>query len=123
MLTATPRFLMDFLSRLKSLIPKLSPTPIIGPIKGDINIAPMTTAVEFTLSPMEAITILNMRIQSAKPLKSTSFLMPSIVFSGWAKSNKENRSFRKEAITELSCFQMFFKTPAAVLLAGAVSAA
>ena len=103
-------------------MPKLRPTPIIGPIKGDINIAPITTAVEFTLSPMEAMTILNIRIQSANPRNSTSFLMPSMVFSGCAKSNKEKRSPKKEVITLLNCFQMLFRTLAVGLVGGAAPA-
>ena len=31
------------------------PTPIIGPISGEINMAPMMTAGEFTFRPIEAI--------------------------------------------------------------------
>jgi hypothetical protein len=34
---------------------KEKPAPTIGPIKGEISIAPIITAVEFTLRPMEAI--------------------------------------------------------------------
>ena len=56
-------------------------------------------------------------------LNSTSFLMPSIVFSGCAKSNNEKRSPRKEVMTELNCFQMLFNTLGVVLVAGAASVA
>jgi hypothetical protein len=36
--------------------------------KGDINIAPMITAVEFTLSPIDAITIAHAKIHKLEPL-------------------------------------------------------
>ncbi len=41
-------------SNSKSLIPTDSPMPMIGPISGEISMAPMITAVELTLSPSEA---------------------------------------------------------------------
>ena len=63
------RFFSDFLSRTKSNIPKANPAPTIGPIKGEINIAPMTTAVEFTFNPTDATRIAQAKIQRFGPLK------------------------------------------------------
>jgi hypothetical protein len=68
---------------------------MMGPIKGEISMAPITTAVELTLSPMEAMKIEKMRIQRVNPLNSISFLIPSMVASGFARSMIENRSFKK----------------------------
>jgi hypothetical protein len=48
--------------------------------------------------------------------------MPSMVFSGCAKPNKEKRSPKKEEITLLNCFQMLFRTLAAGLAGGAAPA-
>jgi hypothetical protein len=36
-------------------VPKTKPIPIIVPIKGEISIAPMITAVEFTTKPKEQL--------------------------------------------------------------------
>ena len=41
-----PKLIKDFLKVIKSFSAKDIPIPKIGPIKGDINMAPITTAVE-----------------------------------------------------------------------------
>jgi hypothetical protein len=69
---------MDRRSKARSLIPRPNPIPIIGPIKGDINIAPIITAVEFTFSPSEAIKMAKIRIQRLVPLKIIPLLIVSI---------------------------------------------
>jgi hypothetical protein len=53
-----------------SFIPSARPTPIIGPISGEINIAPIITGIEFTFNPTLAITTANARIHTLGPLKS-----------------------------------------------------
>ena len=55
MKTATPRFLKERFKSSKSLMPAAIPIPMIGPIKGEINMAPMMTAVELTFRPTEAL--------------------------------------------------------------------
>ena len=52
---------------------------MIGPIKGDINMAPMITAVELTFSPKEAMKMANIRIQRLVPLNSTPLRIDSTV--------------------------------------------
>jgi hypothetical protein len=47
--------------------------PLIGPIKGEMSIAPMITTVEFMFSPTEAIIKAKIRIHSLVPLKIDSF--------------------------------------------------
>ena len=64
------RFLNDLRRRSVSLIPNARPIPIIGPISGDISIAPITTGMEFTFKPTLAITVANIRIQTLLPLNS-----------------------------------------------------
>ena len=51
----------DFLSVSISLMAIDIPTPRMGPISGEISIAPITTAVEFALSPTEATKIEQIR--------------------------------------------------------------
>ena len=68
---------------------------MMGPIKGEISMSPITTAVELTFSPIEAMKIEKMRIQRLNPLNSISFLIPSMVASGFARSMMENQSFKK----------------------------
>ena len=93
--TATPRFFTDLVSNLKSLIPRLNPSPMMGPIRGEINMAPITTAVESTFKPIDAMKMEKMRIQRLNPPNSISFLMPSTVACGFARSLIENLSFKK----------------------------
>ena len=40
------------------------PTPKIGPIRGEINMAPITTGTEFALRPTEATKIVRIWIRS-----------------------------------------------------------
>lgn len=60
--TATPRFRNNLLSNSKSLMPAARPIPIMGPINGEINIAPMIIAVELTINPTEATEIAKVKI-------------------------------------------------------------
>jgi hypothetical protein len=55
----------------------------------------MTTAVESTLRPMDAMKMEKMRIHRLNPRNSMSFLIPSMVATGLARSIMENRSFKK----------------------------
>ena len=48
-----------------------SPMPMMGPIKGEINMAPMMTAVELTSSPSEAMKMAKINTQRFAPLKLT----------------------------------------------------
>ena len=43
---------------------------MIGPMSGDTSMAPIITAVEFTLRPIEARNMANTRIQTFRPLNS-----------------------------------------------------
>ena len=70
MLTITNRFLRASLMRVVSFTPKPRPIPMIGPIRGEISIAPMMTAVEFTFRPTDAMIIENARIQTLGPRKA-----------------------------------------------------
>ena len=55
--------------------------PLMGPINGEINMAPMMTAVELTFSPTEATMMANTRIHIFIPRNSTLLEMKSIVAS------------------------------------------
>ncbi|KAF5033624.1 hypothetical protein DSECCO2_604770 [anaerobic digester metagenome] len=86
MTTIIPRFLRERLRSKESFIPTAIPVPMIGPISGEISMAPIITGVEFTLSPTEATITANARIQTLGPLKSIFFLILSIVpvISTWS---------------------------------------
>ena len=58
MLVATPKFPTDLRTSPKSFTPTPRPTPMMGPISGEISMAPMITAVELTFNPMDAMTML-----------------------------------------------------------------
>ena len=70
----------------KSLIPAPYPIPMIGPISGDMSIAPMMTAVELTLRPIEATKIANIKIHRVAPRISTSLRIRSSITSSSAIS-------------------------------------
>ena len=55
------------------------PKPKIGPRSGEINIAPITTAVESAFKPTDAIKIEHIRIHAVVPRIEISFLMELIV--------------------------------------------
>ena len=75
MATITNRFLKASLSRSRSFVPIARPTPMIGPISGEMSIAPMTTAVEFTFRPTEAMMMENARIHTFGPRNQMELLM------------------------------------------------
>src|SRR5690606_10067392 len=79
--TITKKFLTDLFNVSISLMPKAIPIPKMGPMRGEINIAPITTAVEFALSPTEAIKIEQTKIQAVWFLKGMSPFISSIVAS------------------------------------------
>ena len=68
---------------------------MMGPIRGEINMAPITTAVESTFKPMLAMTIEKTRIHTLKPRNSMSFLIPSMVAVASARSRIFMRSIIK----------------------------
>ena len=59
----------------KSFIAIDIPKPKIGPIRGEINMAPITTGMEFALRPTEATKIEQIKIQAVAPLIEISFLI------------------------------------------------
>ena len=74
-------FITLCLIRSKSEIPSPRPNPMIGPISGEINIAPIITAVEFVFKPSEATKVAKIRTQRFVPLNSMPFRIDSIVSS------------------------------------------
>ena len=88
----TPKLISDFLRVSISLIAIESPIPNMGPIRGEISIAPITTAVELAFNPTEATKIEQIRIQAVAPLKGISFIIASIVLSLSVSPRKSSKS-------------------------------
>jgi hypothetical protein len=61
----------DLFISSKSCTPTARPMPIIGPISGEMSMAPMMTAVELTFSPNDAINIATMSIRILTPRNET----------------------------------------------------
>ena len=80
-MVAVAKLRNDRLIISKSDIPNPTPKPMIGPIRGEINMAPIITAVEFVLRPKEAINVAKIRTQRFVPLNSIPLLIVSIVSS------------------------------------------
>jgi len=79
--------------------------PIIGLINGEMSIAPIITAVEFTFNPIDVIKMANIKVHRFAPLKSTFFRKDSIIVDSSALSSfRLNRSDRKK---RMLC-KMFF---------------
>ena len=51
------------------MIPSPKPIPNIGPMSGDMSIAPMMTGMEFTFKPTDAMMMAKARIHALGPLK------------------------------------------------------
>ena len=61
----------DFFSKCSSKMPTERPMPMIGPMMGEINMAPMMTAVELTFSPTEATMMAKASTHRFMPRNST----------------------------------------------------
>ena len=79
--TMMPQLINDLRNRSLSVMPIAKPIPRMGPISGEISMAPMMTAVELTFSPTEAMMMAQAKIQTVGPLKSAAFLTEEIVVS------------------------------------------
>ena len=65
--TIVRRFLNDSFIRLMLFVPIDRPTPSIGPMTGEMSMAPIMTAVEFTFSPTDAMMMAKVRIHTFAP--------------------------------------------------------
>ena len=52
---------------------RATPIPTIGPISGEISMAPIITAVELTFRPIDAMNIAHAKIQRLAPLNEMFF--------------------------------------------------
>lgn len=103
MVTIVNRFNRDDLSSLKSLVPKDSPMPTIGPISGDISMAPMMTGMELTLSPTDAMMMANAKMYTFGPLNVCPLLMDSTAASGSMCSLSWIRLLRRSNVLFFFC--------------------
>ena len=78
--------MIAFLNKFRSAIPIAKPIPMIGPISGEMSMAPIMTAVELTLSPKEATKIARISIHKGAPWKATPSVICAITFSSVALS-------------------------------------
>src|SRR5690606_33824829 len=62
-ITIIPKLINALRSVKISLMANANPIPKIGPISGEINIAPITTAVELAFNPMDATKMEQIKIQ------------------------------------------------------------
>ena len=67
----------------------------MGPINGEINMAPIITAVELLIKPIDATIIEHIKIQMLIALKDISFLMSSTVCCLSTTSYIENNFLMK----------------------------
>ena len=67
-------------------MPTASPMPMIGPIRGDISMAPMITAVELTFSPNDAMKMAKISTHRLAPLKETPLLIWAMISCSFSLS-------------------------------------
>ena len=60
-------------------MPTAKPIPLIGPIKGEMSMAPIITAVELTFKPNEAMKTAKISTQRFAPWKVTPLLICLII--------------------------------------------
>src|SRR5690606_25735803 len=77
--TITAKFFKDLFRVSISFTAKEYPIPKIGPIRGEINMAPITTAVELAFKPTDAIKTEHIKIHDVCPLKSISSIILAFV--------------------------------------------
>ena len=71
MITITAKFLRASLMSSVSLVPRPRPKPRIGPIRGEMSIAPMMTGIELRFNPTEAMIIAQARMKTLGPRNGT----------------------------------------------------
>ena len=86
--TITRKFLAEFLSRSVSLVPSPRPNPMVGPITGEMSIAPMMTGIELTFKPTEAMMMAQARMMTFGPRKEMFFLMAAAAFDRSTSSSR-----------------------------------
>ena len=68
---AIARLRADECTSLKFCTPRPKPMPMIGPISGEMSIAPIITAVELVFNPSDAMKIANISTTILVPLNDT----------------------------------------------------
>ena len=96
--------MIAFLNKFRSAVPIANPIPMIGPISGEMSIAPITTAVELTLSPKEATKIARISIHKGAPLKFT----PSVICAIMLSSETLSGIILKHRLTNCHSVCLFF---------------
>ncbi len=86
----------DIFNKSKSLMPKASPTPMIGPMMGETSMAPMMTAAESMFSPNEAIIVAKINTHKLTPRNSTPFETDATTSSHCALSSSRLNLPRKK---------------------------
>ena len=81
MTTITVKFFSESFKRRASSVPRPRPKPKMGPITGEINMAPMMTGMELTFKPNEAMMMAQTRIKTLVPRKAMFLRMDTLAFS------------------------------------------
>ena len=71
MSVATAKFFAARFNSSRSLVPTANPIPMIGPMRGEMSMAPIITAVELTFSPSDAMNMAKISTHRLAPLKVT----------------------------------------------------
>ena len=79
-------------------MPTARPMPMMGPMSGDMSMAPMMTAVELTLRPSEAMNMANTSTHRVAPRNDTPALMARTVSASSSLSGMALKYLRNVAM-------------------------
>ena len=86
MATMTRKFSSESFTSLLSWMPSPKPKPRMGPITGEMSIAPIMTGMEFTFRPTDAMMIAQARMKTFGPLNAIFFRMDRLALP-WSMSS------------------------------------
>ena len=92
--TITRKFSIESLTSRLSRMPRPNPKPSIGPMTGDMSIAPMMTGMELTFNPTDAMMIAQARMNTLCPLNAMFFLIDRLATEWSTSSDRLTWSFR-----------------------------
>ena len=109
MTVATPKLRAALFSSSRSLMPTARPMPMMGPMSGEMSMAPMMTAVELTLSPSDAMKMAKTSTQRFGPVNVTPCFICKTMSASFSMNCFTTKcSFRRDSMLFSFMMLLFF---------------